>query len=151
MKLFACQSLLQHCDGKGNEHHTATNSYLRTLFKKGMGLTQAAVHQGKNDQSREAVDANEQISGRYYQRVDSQESDHVNKVNKNVENKAEWYGACIRGTKTYIFNPTLRLVLYQFLHTVGSCHHKTIHYTQQTATNTATMVAELLAPPGTRI
>jgi hypothetical protein len=41
--------------------------------------------------------------------------------------------------------------LYQFLHTVSSCHHKTIHYTQQTATNTVTMVAELLAPPVTRI
>ncbi len=56
-----------------------------------------------------------------------------------------------RGTKTYIFNPSLRLVLYQFLHTVSSCHLETIHYTQQTATNTVTMVAEPLAPPATRI
>ncbi len=62
-----------------------------------------------------------------------------------------WYGACIRGTKTHIFNLSLRLVLYQFLHTVSSCLHETIHYTQQTATNTATMVAEPLAPPATRI
>jgi hypothetical protein len=53
-----------------------------------MGLTQAAIHHGKNDQSRKAVDVNKQISGHYYQPVDSQESDHVNKVNENVENKA---------------------------------------------------------------
>jgi hypothetical protein len=53
-----------------------------------MGLTQAGVHHGKNDQSRKVVDANKQISGRYYQPVDSQESDHVIKVNENEENKA---------------------------------------------------------------
>ncbi len=62
-----------------------------------------------------------------------------------------WYGARIRGTKTYIFNPSLRLVLYHFLHMVSLCYHETIHYTQQTATNTAIMVAEPLAPPVTRI
>ncbi len=73
---------------KGNEYHTATAFYLRTLFKKGMGLTKAAVHHGKNDQSRKAVDANKQISSQYYQPVDSQESGHVNKVNEEVENKA---------------------------------------------------------------
>jgi hypothetical protein len=61
------------------------------------------------------------------------------------------YGARVRGTKTYIFNPILRLVLYQFLQTVSLCCHKIIHYTQQTATNTATMVAETLAPPVIRI
>jgi hypothetical protein len=82
MKLFAGQILLHHFDGKGNAYHTATAFYLRTLFKKGMGLTQGAVHCGKNDQSRKAVDANEQISGRHYQPVDNQESDHVNKVNE---------------------------------------------------------------------
>jgi hypothetical protein len=32
MKLFAGQSLLQNFDGKGNEYHTATAFYLRTLF-----------------------------------------------------------------------------------------------------------------------
>ncbi len=53
-----------------------------------MGLTQAAVHHGKNDQSRKTVDANKQISDQYYQPVDSHKSDHVNKVNENVENKA---------------------------------------------------------------
>jgi hypothetical protein len=37
-----------------------------------MGLTQANVHHGKNDQSRKTVDANKQISGHYYQSVDSQ-------------------------------------------------------------------------------
>jgi hypothetical protein len=67
MKLFAGESFLQHCEGKGNEYHTATAFYLRTLFKKGMGLTQTAVHCGKYDQSRKAVDANEQISGHYSQ------------------------------------------------------------------------------------
>jgi hypothetical protein len=53
-----------------------------------MGLTQATVYHGKNDQSRKTVDANKQISGLYYQSVDSQESDHLDKVNKNIENKA---------------------------------------------------------------
>jgi hypothetical protein len=80
-----CESLLQHCEGQGDEYHTATAFYLRTLFKKGMQFTQAAVHHGKNDQSRKAVDANEPISGCYYHPVDIQESDHVNKVNENVE------------------------------------------------------------------
>ncbi len=61
------------------------------------------------------------------------------------------YGAGVCGTKKYIFNPSLKLVLYQFLHTVSSCRHETIHYTQKTATNTVTMVAEPLAPPATRI
>ena len=57
MKLFAGESLLQHCDGIGNEYHTATDFYLRTLFYKGMGSTQAAIHCEKNDQSRKAFDA----------------------------------------------------------------------------------------------
>jgi hypothetical protein len=47
-------------------------------------LTQAADYHGKNDQSSKAVDANKH----YYQPVDSQESDHVKRVNKNVEYKA---------------------------------------------------------------
>jgi hypothetical protein len=88
MSSFQGYSLIQHCEGKGDEYHTATAFYLRTLIKKGMGLTQAAVHHGKNDQSRKTVVANKQISGQYYQPLDSQESDHVNKVNENVENKA---------------------------------------------------------------
>jgi hypothetical protein len=41
-----------------------------------MGLTQAAVHHGTNAQSKKTADANKQISGRYYQSVDSQESNH---------------------------------------------------------------------------
>jgi hypothetical protein len=41
--------LLQHCRSKGDEFHTATAFYLTTLFKKGMGLTQTAVHHGEND------------------------------------------------------------------------------------------------------
>jgi hypothetical protein len=72
---------------------------------------------------------------------------HLAQQRQNIR----WYGAHVCGTKTYIFNPSLRLVLYHFLHSVSLCHHETIHYTQQTATNTATMVAEPLAPPATRI
>jgi hypothetical protein len=88
IRLFQGYSLLQHCGGKGDEYHTATAFYLTTLLKKGMGLTQAAVHHGKNDQSRKKVDANEEISGHYYQPVDSQESDHLNQVNENIEKKS---------------------------------------------------------------
>jgi hypothetical protein len=40
-----------------------------------MGLTLAVVHHGENDQSRKTADANKQISDRYYQSVDSQESE----------------------------------------------------------------------------
>ncbi len=79
IRLFQGYSLLQHCGGKGDEYHTATAFYLTTLFTKGMGLSQAAVHHWKNDQSRKTVNANEQISGYYYQSVDSQESNHLNK------------------------------------------------------------------------
>jgi hypothetical protein len=49
-----------------------------------MGLTQAAVHHGTNDQSRKTADANKQISGCYYQSVDSQESDHPYQVNESI-------------------------------------------------------------------
>jgi hypothetical protein len=52
-----------------------------------MRLTQATVYHRKNYQSRKTVDANKQISGHYYQSVDSQESDHLNKVNENIEKK----------------------------------------------------------------
>jgi hypothetical protein len=73
---------------KGDEYHTATALYLTTLFQKGMGLTQATVHHGTNDQSRKTADTNKQISGCYYQSVDSQESDHPYQVNENIENRA---------------------------------------------------------------
>jgi hypothetical protein len=53
-----------------------------------MRLTQAAVHHGENDQSRKTVDANKQISNRYYQSVVSKESDHLNQVNESIANKA---------------------------------------------------------------
>ena len=53
-----------------------------------MGLTQVAVHHGINDQSRKTVDANKWISGRYYQSIHSQESDHLNQVNKSIVDKA---------------------------------------------------------------
>jgi hypothetical protein len=58
IRFFQGYSLLQHCRGKGDEYHTATAFYLTTLFKKRMGLTQAAVHHGTNDQSRKTADAN---------------------------------------------------------------------------------------------
>jgi hypothetical protein len=80
--------LLQHCCSKGNEYHTATAFHLTTLYKKGMGLTQDAVHHGTNDQSRKTVDANKQISGHYYQSIHSQESDHLNQVNESIVDKA---------------------------------------------------------------
>ncbi len=83
VQLFQGSSLLHHCHRKGDEYHTATAFYLTTLFEKGMGLTQAAVHHGENDQSRKTVDANEQIFDCYDQSVDHQESDHLNQVNEN--------------------------------------------------------------------
>jgi hypothetical protein len=50
-----------------------------------MGLTQVAVHHGTNDQSRSTA---EQISGRYYQDVDSQESDYPYQVNESIVDSA---------------------------------------------------------------
>jgi hypothetical protein len=87
-RLFQGSGLLQRCRSKGDEYHTATAFYLKTLYKKGMGLTQAAVHHGTNDQSRKTVDANKRISGRYYQSIHSQESDHLNQVNESIVDKA---------------------------------------------------------------
>jgi hypothetical protein len=85
---FQGPDLLQHCHDKGDEYHTATAFYVITLYKKGMGLTQAIVHHGTNNQSRNIVDANKQISGHYYQSVDSQESDHLNQVNESIVDTA---------------------------------------------------------------
>jgi hypothetical protein len=88
VRLFQGSGLLQHCRGKGDENHTATAFYLTRLFLKRMGLTQACGYHEENDQSRKTVDTNKQISDCYYQSVDSQESDHVNQVNENIEDKA---------------------------------------------------------------
>ncbi len=52
-----------------------------------MGLTQASGYHEEYDQSRKTVDANEWISDRYYQSVDSQESDHLPQVNENIVDK----------------------------------------------------------------
>ena len=54
------------------------------------GFRQAAflLEKSVDDQSRKTVDANIQISCWYYQLVNSQESDHVNKVNEDIDNKA---------------------------------------------------------------
>ncbi len=92
---FQGTGLLQHCRDKGDDYHTATAFYLTTLFKNGMGLTQAAVHHGTNDQSRKTA---EQISGCYYQSVDSQESDNPYQVNETiVDNACDTVG---KGTST---------------------------------------------------
>ncbi len=56
---FQGPGLLHHCRSKDDEYHTATAFFLTTLYTKGMGLTQAAVHHGTNDQSRKTVDASE--------------------------------------------------------------------------------------------
>ncbi len=74
---FQGPGLLQHCCNKGDQYHTATAFYLTSLFENGIGLAQAAVHHGSNDQSRQTADANKQISGGYYQSVDSQRLDHL--------------------------------------------------------------------------
>ncbi len=84
---FQGPGLLQHCHSKGDKYRTATAFYLTTLYKKGMGLTQAAVHHGTNDQSRKTVDANKQISWHYYQSIHSQESDHLVQVNESIVDK----------------------------------------------------------------
>jgi hypothetical protein len=82
---FQGPGLLQHCRNRGDDYHTATAFYLKALFKNGMGLTQAAVHHEANDQSRKTA---EQISGRYYQSVDSQESGHPYQVNESIVDNA---------------------------------------------------------------
>ncbi len=82
---FQGPGLLQHCRNRGDNYHTATAFYLTTLFKNGIGLTQAAAHHGTNDQSRKTA---EQISGRYYQSVDCQESDHPYQVNESIVDNA---------------------------------------------------------------
>jgi hypothetical protein len=82
---FQGPSLLQHCCNRGDDYRTATAFYLTTLFKNRMGLTQAAVHHGTNDQSRKTA---EQISGHYCQLVDSQESDHPYQVNESIVDNA---------------------------------------------------------------
>ncbi len=53
---FQGPCLLQHCRNRGEAYHTATTFHLTTLFKNGMGLTQAAVHHGTNDQSRKTAE-----------------------------------------------------------------------------------------------
>jgi hypothetical protein len=55
---FQGSSHIQHCGRKGDEYHTATAFYLTSMFKEGMGLTQAAIHHWENDQPRKTVDAN---------------------------------------------------------------------------------------------
>ncbi len=85
---FQGPGLLQHCRSKGDKYHTANAFYLTTLFDNCIGLTQAAVHHGENDQSRKTVDANKRIFNYYYQSVDSKESDHLNQVNKCIVDKA---------------------------------------------------------------
>ncbi len=80
--------LLQHCHDRGDAYHTATAFFLTTLFKNGIGLTQAAVHHGTNDQSRKTADAIKQISGCYYQSVDREGSDHPYQLNESIVDNA---------------------------------------------------------------
>ncbi len=82
---FEGPGLLQHCRNRGDDYHSETAFYLTTMLKNGMGLTQAAVHHGTNDQSRKTAG---QISGHYYQSVDSQESDHPYQVNESIVDNA---------------------------------------------------------------
>jgi hypothetical protein len=87
--------LLQHCHDKGDDSHTATAFYLTKLFKNGMGLKQAALHHGTNDQSRKTA---EQNSGHYFQDIDSQESNHPYQVNESIlDNTGQTVG---KGTST---------------------------------------------------
>ncbi len=53
------------------------------------GIKHATAHHEKkvDDQSTKKADANLQVSVWYYHPVNSKESDHVNKVNEDVENK----------------------------------------------------------------
>jgi hypothetical protein len=82
---FQGPGLLQHCCDKGDDYHTATAFYLTKLSNNGTGLTQAALHHGTNDQSRKTA---EQISGCYFQDVDSQESNHPYQVNESILDNA---------------------------------------------------------------
>jgi hypothetical protein len=52
-------------------------------------IKHATAHHEKNfdDQLREKVDANTQISVCYYHHVNREQSDHVNKVSEDKENK----------------------------------------------------------------
>jgi hypothetical protein len=70
-------SIIQHCGGKGDEYHKATAFYLTTLFQKRNRIDTGYCSSWENDQSRKTVDANKQLSGRYYQSIDSQESQTI--------------------------------------------------------------------------
>jgi hypothetical protein len=98
IKPVQAHNLLQHCESKDDDYHKATTFILKHCLvhqeKNAMpinrGIKHAAVHHEKSvdDQSRKTVDANKQISDCHYHPVKSEESDHVNKVNEDVENKA---------------------------------------------------------------
>jgi hypothetical protein len=55
---FHGQGLLQHCRDKGDDYHEAAAFYLTNLFQNGMGLTQAALHHGTDDQLRMTAEGN---------------------------------------------------------------------------------------------
>jgi hypothetical protein len=82
---FHGHGLLQHCRDKGDDYHAAAAFYLTNLVKNGTGLTQAALHNGMNDQSRMTAEEN---SSRYFQDIDSQESNHPYQVNESILDNA---------------------------------------------------------------
>jgi hypothetical protein len=78
---FRGQGLLQHCHDKGDDYHSATFYYLTNLFNNKSRSAQTALHHGINDQLRLTAEEN---SGRYFHNIDSQESNHLNQVNKRL-------------------------------------------------------------------
>ncbi len=79
---FHGQGLLQHCCDKGDDYHSATFYCLTNLFNNKSRSAQTALHHGINDQLRLTAEEN---SGCYFQDIDSQESNHLNQVNKKID------------------------------------------------------------------
>ncbi len=82
---FHGQGLFQHCHDKGGDYHEAAAFYHTNLFKNVTGLTQAALYHGTNDQLRMTAERN---SGRYFQDIDSEESNHPNQVIESILDNA---------------------------------------------------------------
>jgi hypothetical protein len=78
---FHGQGLLQHCRDKGDDYHSATFYYLTNLFNNKSRSAQTALQHGLNDQLKLTAEKN---TGRYFQNIDSQESNHLNQVNKRL-------------------------------------------------------------------
>jgi hypothetical protein len=84
---FQGPGLLQHCHNRGDEHHAATAFYLTTLFTNGMGLTQAAVHHGENDNhERQLMQTNKFLI--VIINLLTVKNQTINQVNESIVNKA---------------------------------------------------------------